>query len=144
MSTSAVSDESTVVAGVDLVDPELAVTVRDGLAAVEKLLVDELSDGEEFLQEAALHLARAGGKRFRPLFTVLTGQLGPNPTDPALITAWRAPGPGGWRTTHLAYRAPSALRNTAAPDSPAATGTQPTSARAPGLSIMPMPTVSTT
>ncbi|MFD3743763.1 polyprenyl synthetase family protein [Nocardia sp. NPDC058633] len=87
MSTSAVSDESTVVAGVDLVDPELAVTVRDGLAAVEKLLVDELSDGAEFLQEAALHLARAGGKRFRPLFTVLTGQLGPNPTDPALVTA---------------------------------------------------------
>ncbi|MFD4430889.1 polyprenyl synthetase family protein, partial [Nocardia sp. NPDC058497] len=87
MSTSAVSDESTVVAGVDLVDPELAATVRDGLAAVEKLLVDELSDGEEFLQEAALHLARAGGKRFRPLFTVRSGQLGPNPTDPALVTA---------------------------------------------------------
>lgn len=87
MSTSAVSDDATVVAGVDLGDPALAATVRDGLAAVERLLVDELSDGEEFLQEAALHLARAGGKRFRPLFTVLTGQLGPNPTDPALVTA---------------------------------------------------------
>ncbi|MFE9578813.1 polyprenyl synthetase family protein [Nocardia sp. NPDC006044] len=87
MSTSAVKDESTVVAGVDLVDAELAATVRNGLEEVEKLLVTELSDGEEFLQEAALHLAKAGGKRFRPLFTILTGQLGPNPTDPALITA---------------------------------------------------------
>ncbi|MEV5653039.1 polyprenyl synthetase family protein [Nocardia sp. NPDC052254] len=87
MSASALSDESTVVAGVDLGDTELAATVRDGLEEVEKLLVSELSDGEDFLLEAALHLARAGGKRFRPLFTILTGQLGPRPTDPDLITA---------------------------------------------------------
>ncbi|WP_228811451.1 polyprenyl synthetase family protein [Nocardia otitidiscaviarum] len=87
MSASAVSDESTVVAGVDLGDPELAATVRNGLVEVEDLLIRELSDGEEFLQEAALHLARAGGKRFRPLFTILTGQLGPKPDSPDLITA---------------------------------------------------------
>ncbi|MEV6277650.1 polyprenyl synthetase family protein [Nocardia sp. NPDC051832] len=87
MSTSAVDEQNTVVAGVDLGDLELANTVRNGLEQVEKLLIDELSDGEDFLQEAALHLAKAGGKRFRPLFTILTGQLGPNPTDPALITA---------------------------------------------------------
>ncbi|MEU8896597.1 polyprenyl synthetase family protein [Nocardia sp. NPDC048505] len=87
MSTSAVDEQNTVVAGVDLGDLELAGTVRNGLEQVEKLLIDELSDGEDFLQEAALHLAKAGGKRFRPLFTILTGQLGPNPTDPALITA---------------------------------------------------------
>ncbi len=80
-------DEITVVAGVDLGEPELASTVRNGLAEVEKLLIAELSDGEDFLQEAALHLARAGGKRFRPLFTILTGQLGPRPGDPDLITA---------------------------------------------------------
>ncbi|QLY34219.1 polyprenyl synthetase family protein [Nocardia huaxiensis] len=81
------SDESTVVAGVDLGDPELAATVKKGLEEVEDLLITELSDGEDFLQEAALHLAKAGGKRFRPLFTILTGQLGPNPTSPDLITA---------------------------------------------------------
>ena len=69
---------STVVAGVDLVDPELARIVAAGLESVEKLMISELSDGEDFLTEAALHLAKAGGKRFRPLFTVLTGQLGPN------------------------------------------------------------------
>lgn len=87
MSTSAVSEASTVVAGVDLGDAELAATVRNGLDGVEKLLVEELSDGAEFLREAALHLTKAGGKRFRPLFTILTGQLGPRPTDPDLITA---------------------------------------------------------
>ncbi|MBO0854677.1 MAG: polyprenyl synthetase family protein [Nocardia sp.] len=81
------SGESTVVAGIDLGDPELAATVRTGLDDVEKLLIAELSDGEDFLLEAALHLARAGGKRFRPLFTILTGQLGPRPGDPDLITA---------------------------------------------------------
>ena len=92
MSTGIVSEESSVgqsrvVAGVDLLDDELAAKVRDGLAEVESLLVAELSDGEDFLTEAALHLAKAGGKRFRPLFTILTGQLGPKPDDPDIVTA---------------------------------------------------------
>ena len=78
---------NTVVAGVELGDAGLAAGVRDGLANVEALLVQELSDGEDFLTEAALHLAKAGGKRFRPLFTILTAQLGPNPTDPSVVTA---------------------------------------------------------
>lgn len=87
MSTSAVSEANTVVAGVDLGDTALAATVRAGLDRVEGLLVEELAGGASFLQEAALHLAKAGGKRFRPLFTVLTGQLGPRPDSPDLITA---------------------------------------------------------
>ena len=78
---------STVVAGIDLGDEQLAAVVRGGLSDVEELLVSELSDGEDFLTEAALHLARAGGKRFRPLFTILTAQLGPVPNDPSIITA---------------------------------------------------------
>ncbi|MFF0815815.1 polyprenyl synthetase family protein [Rhodococcus sp. NPDC003318] len=85
VSTSEVAN--TVVAGVDLGDQALADVVRTGLADVEALLVSELSDGEDFLTEAALHLAKAGGKRFRPLFTVLTAQLGPRGTDPAVVTA---------------------------------------------------------
>lgn len=77
----------TVVAGVDLVDPTLARTVSDGLAGVETLMINELSDGEDFLTEAALHLAKAGGKRFRPLFTILTAQLGPDASNDSVITA---------------------------------------------------------
>ena len=85
--TGASTAETTVVAGVDLGDADFATTVREAMAAVENLLVEELSDGEDFLTEAALHLAKAGGKRFRPLFTVLTGQLGPDPSSPDIVTA---------------------------------------------------------
>lgn len=81
------NEQGAIVAGVDLGDAELARVVGAGLQDVEKLLVDELSDGEDFLTEAALHLAKAGGKRFRPLFTILTAQLGPNPTDPSIVVA---------------------------------------------------------
>nr|WP_240930838.1 polyprenyl synthetase family protein [Rhodococcus sp. B10] len=70
-----------------MVDPELARTVAAGLENVESLMISELSDGEDFLTEAALHLAKAGGKRFRPLFTVLTAQLGPNASDESVVTA---------------------------------------------------------
>ncbi|HEY5853191.1 MAG TPA: polyprenyl synthetase family protein [Aldersonia sp.] len=73
------TEQSSIVAGVDLGDADLAANVRGGLAEVEKQLVAELSDGEDFLTEAALHLVSAGGKRFRPLFTLLTAQVGPNP-----------------------------------------------------------------
>ncbi|AOW93174.1 geranylgeranyl pyrophosphate synthase [Rhodococcus sp. WMMA185] len=85
--TAADAVVETTVAGIDLGDPQLAATVREGLDQVEKLLVSELSDGEDFLTEAALHLAKAGGKRFRPLFTVLTAQLGPTGSDPSVVTA---------------------------------------------------------
>ncbi|KQU04143.1 geranylgeranyl pyrophosphate synthase [Rhodococcus sp. Leaf7] len=85
--TSAGTTSSTVVAGVDLGDADFAATVRTSMAEIEDLLVRELSDGEDFLTEAALHLAKAGGKRFRPLFTVLTGQLGPNASSPDIVTA---------------------------------------------------------
>lgn len=85
--TVGAGNESTIAGGLDLGDLALAATVRAGLAAVDELLVAELSEGAEFLHEAALHLARAGGKRFRPLFTILTGQLGPRPTDRDVVTA---------------------------------------------------------
>ena len=39
----------------------------------------ELTQGDEIIRDAVLHLFRAGGKRFRPLFTVLSAQLGPDP-----------------------------------------------------------------
>ena len=39
----------------------------------------ELRGGDEVMTEAVLHLFEAGGKRFRPLFTVLSAQIGPDP-----------------------------------------------------------------
>src|ERR1700758_3734866 len=74
-----VKTPATVVAGVELGDPAFAAGVRDGGARIEKLISEELGNGDEIIRDAVLHLFEAGGKRFRPLFTVLSAQLGPNP-----------------------------------------------------------------
>jgi heptaprenyl diphosphate synthase len=39
----------------------------------------ELRGSDDLMTESVLHLFEAGGKRFRPLFTVLSAQLGPQP-----------------------------------------------------------------
>jgi heptaprenyl diphosphate synthase len=71
-----------VVAGLDLSDfgdAAFAVAVRDGVARIEQLMETELRGSDDLMTEAVLHLFEAGGKRFRPLFTVLSAQLGPRP-----------------------------------------------------------------
>jgi len=75
------------VAGVDLRNAELAAAVQLGLDSVEDLLRAELSAGELFVSETALHLVQAGGKRFRPLFTMLAAQLGPRPGSAEVVRA---------------------------------------------------------
>ena len=67
------------VAGVDFGDPAFAQEVRDGVARIEDLMATELGKADELMSEAVQHLFQAGGKRFRPLFTVLSAQLGPEP-----------------------------------------------------------------
>lgn len=75
------------VAGVDVGDTALAAELRQRLDDVEKMLVSRLSSGEDFLSEVALHLVTAGGKRFRPLVTLLAGKLGPEPDTDKLVKA---------------------------------------------------------
>jgi heptaprenyl diphosphate synthase len=70
-----------VVAGVDLGDPIFAQDVRDGVARVEECISAELRGADELMTEAVLHLFEAGGKRFRPLFTVLSAHVGPDPDN---------------------------------------------------------------
>jgi len=70
-----------VVAGVDLGDPQFARCVRDGVARVEECISAELRGADELMTEAVLHLFEAGGKRFRPLFTVLSAHVGPDPDN---------------------------------------------------------------
>ncbi len=70
------------VAGLDfggLGDPGFADRVRDGVSRIEELMDTELRGGDGLMTEAVTHLFDAGGKRFRPLFTVLSAQLGPEP-----------------------------------------------------------------
>jgi len=68
-----------VVAGVDFGDAAFATIVRDGVGRIEQLMETELRGSDDLMTEAVLHLFEAGGKRFRPLFTVLSAQLGPRP-----------------------------------------------------------------
>ncbi|HKR48002.1 MAG TPA: polyprenyl synthetase family protein [Pseudonocardiaceae bacterium] len=64
------------VAGVELADPALRAFLEQGLTRVEELLHRELQSEFHFLTETSLHLVDAGGKRFRPLFTLLASQFG--------------------------------------------------------------------
>jgi heptaprenyl diphosphate synthase len=76
-----------VVAGVDFGDAELAASVRDGVTQIEQLMATELGKADELMSEAVHHLFLAGGKRFRPLFTVLSASLGPDPTNNDVVIA---------------------------------------------------------
>ncbi|WP_166902285.1 nonaprenyl/(2E,6E)-farnesyl/geranylgeranyl diphosphat synthase [Mycobacterium sp. DL440] len=78
---------ATVVAGVDFGDAAFAADVRDSVARIEQLMSDELGKADELMAEAVQHLFQAGGKRFRPLFTVLSASLGPRPDDPQVAIA---------------------------------------------------------
>jgi heptaprenyl diphosphate synthase len=64
------------VTGVELSDSELSDALESGLQQVEELLHREVQSEFEFLTETSLHLVDAGGKRFRPMFTLLAGQFG--------------------------------------------------------------------
>ena len=75
------------VAGVDFGDPVFAQSARDAVARMEDLISAELSGGDELMTEAVLHLFEAGGKRFRPLFTVLSASVGPEPDSPQVTVA---------------------------------------------------------
>ncbi|OBG55212.1 nonaprenyl/(2E,6E)-farnesyl/geranylgeranyl diphosphat synthase [Mycobacterium sp. E735] len=73
------STPATVVAGIDFGDPAFAATVRDGVGRIEQLMDTELRSADDVMTDSLTHLFKAGGKRFRPLFTVLSAQIGPNP-----------------------------------------------------------------
>ncbi|MEV0293845.1 polyprenyl synthetase family protein [Nocardia sp. NPDC050710] len=79
--------DSQIVADLFPDSPELADSISEGLAAVEHILIECLSGGHDLMVETSLHLAQAGGKRFRPMFAVLTAQLGPRPADLEVATA---------------------------------------------------------
>lgn len=82
-----VKTPATVVAGVDFGDAHFATTVRDGVARIERLMDSELRGADDVMTDSLLHLFTAGGKRFRPLFTVLSAQVGPNPDAEEVVVA---------------------------------------------------------
>lgn len=70
--------------------------LTDGLARVEALIEERIDHEDPFIAEANVHLLRAGGKRFRPMLTILAAELGDGVND-AVVTAAAAV-----ELTHLA------------------------------------------
>jgi heptaprenyl diphosphate synthase len=66
-----------VTASLDLpvADAALAESVRVGLAAVEARLHEAVSQNDKLADDASRHLIEAGGKRVRPMLTLLAGHL---------------------------------------------------------------------
>jgi heptaprenyl diphosphate synthase len=62
--------------GVSFDDPELERSVRAGLDAIEGSLREAVHSDDDFVSGAASYLVAAGGKRFRPLLTVLAAHFG--------------------------------------------------------------------
>ncbi len=72
--------------GLRLPDAELDARVSAGMAQAEQLLRDSVVSRYPFVTGAARHLVDAGGKRFRPLLTLLASQFG-EPGSPEVIRA---------------------------------------------------------
>ncbi|MGI8882286.1 MAG: polyprenyl synthetase family protein [Jatrophihabitans sp.] len=71
--------------GVSFENPELEASVRAGVDAVEAALAVAVHSDDEFLSEVSRY-ATVGGKRFRPLLSVLSAHLG-DPTRPEVVSA---------------------------------------------------------
>ncbi|MCF3103326.1 polyprenyl synthetase family protein [Streptomyces roseoverticillatus] len=70
--------------GLSVRDQALEADVQAGLAAVEEGLLEATKSDVPFITEAAQHLVRAGGKRFRPLLVMLAAQFG-DPYAPGVV-----------------------------------------------------------
>jgi len=78
------------------VSEALAERLQQGLADVDETLRREVDHDDPFIAEAAAHLADAGGKRFRPLLTLLAAEIGTG-INPDVVAAAT-----GVELTHLA------------------------------------------
>lgn len=70
--------------GVAFDDPQLEDSVRSGLADIEAALQEAVRSDDDFVAEAARYLVDAGGKRFRPLLSVLAAHFG-DPARPEVV-----------------------------------------------------------
>lgn len=68
-------------------DPALAERLARRLDAVEQRLRTTVEVPDAFVTAASRHLAQAGGKRLRPLLTLLTAELGEHPDADEVLEA---------------------------------------------------------
>jgi heptaprenyl diphosphate synthase len=71
-----VPSPGTVALDLTLAEPALESSIRSGLAAVEARLRDAVHQADPLADDASRHLVSAGGKRVRPLLTLLSAHLG--------------------------------------------------------------------
>ncbi|GAA1343673.1 polyprenyl synthetase family protein [Arthrobacter roseus] len=67
-------------------DDELGPAISMSLAKVEKQLREAISNSDPLADATSRHLVEAGGKRIRPLLTILAAHLG-DPSRPEVISA---------------------------------------------------------
>ena len=70
--------------------------LSDGLTAVNALIAERVDHDDPFIAQAGSHLTAAGGKRFRPLLTLLAAELGDGIDERVVAAA------AGVELTHLA------------------------------------------
>ena len=75
---------------------ELRARLGAGLVAVNDLIEARVDHDDPFIAEASAHLVAAGGKRFRPLLTLLAAELGDGADERVVAAA------AGVELTHLA------------------------------------------
>jgi heptaprenyl diphosphate synthase len=78
------------------VTPALSSRLQDGLARVDDLIQETVDHDDALIAEASGHLLAAGGKRLRPLLTLLVSELGSGINDSVVEAAT------GVELTHLA------------------------------------------
>ena len=62
--------------GIPSLSPELEATIGTGLVEIESMLNSRIEGKYLFANETSRHLVLAGGKRFRPLITILGSMVG--------------------------------------------------------------------
>jgi heptaprenyl diphosphate synthase len=73
--------------GLQVADEQLLRTLARGLSDVENLLRETVRSDVKAVHDAASHLVEAGGKRFRPLFTLLSAQFGEQDREAHVVIA---------------------------------------------------------
>jgi heptaprenyl diphosphate synthase len=76
--------------------PGLAARVQEGMTRVDDLILATVDHDDPLIAQASAHLAEAGGKRFRPLLTLLASELGTGVSEPVIAAG------AGVELTHLA------------------------------------------
>lgn len=81
---------SAVTASLDLpvVDAALAESVRVGMETIESRLREAVQQADQLADTASRHLVEAGGKRIRPMLTLLAASLGDGSRPEVVEAGW--------------------------------------------------------